>query len=243
MMKKNITAALTAVLMIFCIFIAGCSSKPSGYTAESYYTYEDAFKKAGYTKRTQVMYVAGEGKYTSVDDLKAAVGENTVTGVIEWDAKENKCTSYNLDADGNKVGAVTYSYRYNNKKKRIAKIGNGTYTDYTYEDGRIQKITRYAGEKKTADAVAVMTADFKYDSEDQNTMISYVDETEGTKLSYDYKLGYDESGKMISIIYVSDAGVEENHTEFTYNDKGLIVSSARYGKENQLLVYTEYTYE
>ena len=25
MMKKNITAALTAVLMIFCIFIAGCS--------------------------------------------------------------------------------------------------------------------------------------------------------------------------------------------------------------------------
>ena len=109
----------------------------------------------------------------------------------------------------------------------------------SYEYGLFNKIKN----TKMAFDIYKNAADFKYDSEDQNTMISYVDETEGTKLSYDYKLGYDESGKMISIIYVSDAGVEENHTEFTYNDKGLIVSSARYGKENQLLVYTEYTYE
>ena len=56
-------------------------------------------------------------------------------------------------------------------------------------------------------------------------------------------IGYDESGRLISIIYVSDGGTEESHTEFTYNDKGLISTSARYGKDGSLLVFTEYTYE
>ena len=66
------------------------------------------------------MYVAGEGKYETAEQLKEATGEQTVTGVVEWDPKENKYTSYNLDADGNKIGAVTYTTRYSNDKKRIA---------------------------------------------------------------------------------------------------------------------------
>lgn len=243
MMKKKITAAVTAVLVILCMLVSGCSKKTTAFTAENYYTYEDQFRKAGFTKRTQVMYVAGEGKYETAEELKKAAGEQTVTGVVEWDPKENKYTSYNLDADGNKIGAVTYTTRYSNDKKRIARIGNGYYTDYSYEDGRIIQIVRYLGEKKTADAESVMSAEFKYDSEGKNTIVSIVDETEGQTVAYDYRLGYDESGKLTSIIYVSDAGTEESHTEFTYNDKGLIVTSARYGKDNSLLVYTEYTYE
>ena len=242
-MKKNISAAIMAALVILCIFISGCSKKPAVHTAEAYYTYEDQFKKAGFTKRTQVMYVAGEGTYTDPEALKEAVGEQTVTGIVEWDTKENKCTSYNLDADGNRVGAVTYTFRYNESKKRIARIGNGYYMDYVYEDGKIASITRYAGDKKTADAQPVMVSEFKYDAEGNNTVVSIWDETDGPRLTYDYKLAYDESGKLITITYVADSGVVESHTDFTYNDKGLITSSSRYGKDNQLLVYTEYSYE
>ncbi len=243
MMKKKITAALTAALVILCMLVSGCSKESAVFTAENYYTYEDQFRKAGFSKRTQVMYVAGEGKYETVEQLKKAVGETTVTGVVEWDSKDNKYTSYNLDADGNKIGAVTYSTRYSSEKKRIARIGNGYYTDYSYTDGNIAKIVRYQGEKKTADALAVMSAEFKYDSEGKNTIVSIVDETEGQPITYDYRLDYDESGRLISIIYVSDGGTEESHTEFTYNDKGLISTSARYGKDGSLLVFTEYTYE
>lgn len=242
-MKKNIKTAVMAALMILCVFFSACSKAKTANTAESYFTYEDQFRKAGFTKRIQHMYVAGEGKYETPEELKKAVGEPEVTGVVEWDSSGEKCTSYNLDAGGNKIGAVTYTFRYNKAKKRIARIGNGYYTDYTYEDGRIMKITRYAGEKKTADAQAVMAAEFKYDANDINSIVSVTDDTEGSRLSYDYKLTYDDAGKLITIVYVSDAGEEESHTDFTYNDKGLIIDSARYGKDNQLLVYTEYTYE
>ena len=224
-MKKNIKAAVMAALMILCVFFSACSKAKTANTAEAYFTYEDQFRKAGFTKRIQHMYVAGEGKYATPEELKKAVGEPEVTGVVEWDSSGEKCTSYNLDADGNKIGAVTYTFRYNKAKKRIARIGNGYYTDYTYEDGRIMKITRYAGEKKTADAQAIMVAEFKYDANDVNSIVSVTDDTEDT------------------IVYVSDAGEEESHTDFTYNDKGLIIDSTRYGKDNQLLVYTEYTYE
>ena len=147
-MKKNIKAAVMAALMILCVFFSACSKAKTANTAEAYFTYEDQFRKAGFTKRIQHMYVAGEGKYATPEELKKAVGEPEVTGVVEWDSSGEKCTSYNLDADGNKIGAVTYTFRYNKAKKRIARIGNGYYTDYTYEDGRIMKITRYAGERK-----------------------------------------------------------------------------------------------
>lgn len=242
-MKKKLSAALTAALIILCLFVTGCGSKKAANTSEAYYTYEDQFRKAGYTKRTQTMYVAGEGVYTTADELKAAVGEPAVKGVVEWDTKENRCTTYDLDAEGNKIGAVTYTFRYNDAKKRIARIGNGYYTDYTYEDGKILSIIRYPGDKKTADARPVMVSDFKYDSEGNNTIVSIWDETEGPRQSYDYKLSYDDSGKLSGIVYVSASGVEESRTQFTYNEKGLITSSARYGKEDQLLVYTEYSYE
>lgn len=242
-MKKNMKAVLMTAVIILCVFFSACSKAKTANTAEGYYTYEDQFRKAGYTKRSQLMYVAGDGKYETAEELKEAVGEPEVTGVVEWDSAGTKCTSYNLDAEGNKIGAVTYTFRYNDAKRRIARIGNGYYTDYAYEDGRISRITRYAGEKKTADAQAVMVTEFKYDSEGVNTVVSITDDTEGTRLAYDYRLSYDDAGKLITIVYVSDDGVEESHTDFTYNDKGLITSSSRYGKENQLLVYTEYTYE
>lgn len=234
---------MSALLIVMCVFLGGCSKRNTANTAESYYTYEDLFRKAGFSKRTQLMYVAGEETYEDAEALKEAVGEPQTSGVVEWEGSDNKCTSYTLDSEGNKSGALTYTYRYAKSGERIAKIGNGYYTDYIYKDGKIDRILRYSGEKKTADAVTVMTVEFKYDAEGNNTVVSVHDETEGTMLAYDYKLSYDENGRLSTIVYVSDAGNEESHTEFTYNGKGLVASAARYGKDGRLLVLTEYTYE
>ena len=189
------------------------------------------------------MYVAGDGKYETPEELMEAVGAPAVTGVVEWEGKENKVTSYNLDADGNKIGAVTYTCRYSDAKKRIARIGNGTFTEYTYDSGHIAKITRYNGDKKTADAEAVMTTVFKYDADGVNTIVSINDNSEGTNLSYDYKLSYDDEGRLSRIVYISENGEQESYTDFEYDKKGLVISSSRFGKDNKLLVYTEYNYE
>jgi hypothetical protein len=163
--------------------------------------------------------------------------------VVEWEKSENKATSYNQGPDDTKVGAVTSSYRYARGGERIAKIGGGYYLEYTYKDGRLDQINRYSGEKKTADAEAVMNIEFKYDADGNNTVVSVVDETDGNRQVYDYKLSYDEKGRLSAIVYVSEAGDEESYTNFVYNDKGLVASAARYGKDDRLLVLTEYYYE
>ena len=235
---------LIAVLAFsICFLLTGCSRRSSAYTAESYFTYEDQIRSAGYTKRRQVMYVAPSDKsFETAEALKEAVGTVDTVGVVEWEGSDNKYTSYNLTGDDNtKIGAVTYTCRYAGSGERIARIGNGSYTEYTYKDKKIQRIARYDGEKKTAGSEPVMTMDFKYDSDGHNMVISVNDKAE--KLVYDYKLSYDEKGKLTGIVYTNEAGIDESRTELKYNDKGLIVSSSRYGKENKLLVYTEYTYE
>ena len=242
-MKKSFVRAMSVLLVILCVFMGGCSKRSTANTAESYYTYEDLFRSAGFSKRTQKMYMAGEETYEDAAALKEAVGEPSSYGVVEWEGSENKCTSYTLDTDGNKSGALTYTYRYAKSGERIAKIGGGYYNDYIYKDGKIDRILRYSGDKKTADAETAMSVEFKYDAEGNNTVVSVRDETEGTLVAYDYKLSYDEKGRLSSIVYVSDSGNEESHTEFTYNEKGLVASAARYGKDNRLLVLTEYSYE
>lgn len=242
-MKKSYVRLMSAFLVILCVFLGGCSKRSTANTAEPYYTYEDLFRKAGFSKRTQLMYMAGEGSYDSAEALKEAVGTPQTSGVVEWESSDNKCTSYDLDENGNKSAALTYTYRYAKGGERIAKIGNGYYSEYIYKDGKIDKIIRYLGEKKTADAVSVMTVEFKYDGEGNNTVVSVKDETDGTLVMYDYKLSYDDKGRITTIVYISDTGNEESHTDFTYNEKGLVASAARYGKDSRLLVLTEYTYE
>lgn len=236
---------MTVIAFSICFLLTGCSRRSTAYTAETYFTYEDQIRSAGYTKRRQTMYVAPAGQtFETAEALKEAVGAVDTVGVVEWESSDNKYTSYNLTGeDSTKVGAVTYTCRYAGSGERIARIGNGSYTEYTYKDKKIQKICRYDGEKKTAGSQAVMTMEFKYDSEGHNTVVSVSDSSEGTALKYDYRLSYDEKGKLVSIIYTNENGDEESHTELEYSDKGLIVSSSRFGKENQLLVYTEYSYE
>lgn len=242
-MRKKILTGMGALLVVLCVFLSGCSKRSTAYTAEPYYTYEDLFRKAGYTKRIAYMYMAGSETYESAEALKEAVGQPETAAVVEWEGSENKATSYNQGQDETKVGAVISSYRYAKSGERIAKIGGGYYLEYTYKDGKLVQINRYPGEKKTADAEAVMTIEFKYDSEGNNTVVSVVDETDGNKLVYDYKLSYDEKGRLSTIVYVSEAGDEESYTDFVYNDKGLVSSAARYGKDDRLLVLTEYSYE
>ena len=242
-MKNSFVRTMTAFLVLLSIFFSGCGKRNISSTAEAYYTYEDLFRQAGYKKRTATMYMAGEETYESAEVLKEAVGVPDTLGIVEWDGSE-QFTSYNQSADGTKVGAVTYSCRYANSKERIAKIGNGYYTEYTYnKKGKMEKIIRYAGDKKTADAQVLMTIEFKYDADDNNTVVSVKDDTDGTHVAYDYKLSYDEKGKLSRITYISEAGTEESYTDFTYNEKGVFASASRYGKDDRLLVYTEYTYE
>ena len=125
---------------------------------------------------------------------------------------------------------------------RIARIGSGLYLEYLYEDGKIKKINRYEGEKKTADSSPVMVTEFKYDGEGSNTVISVTDIKNASK-SYEIHLSYDEKGRLVRLDYDSPEGSSSGYTILTYGKKNLVSSSAIYTADDRLSVYTEYTYE
>ena len=243
-MKYASKIIMTAFVLMLCLLTAGCSKRSTANTAESYYLYEDVFKAAGFNKRIQVMHMAADGEtFETPEELIAASKTSEVKEVVAWLKGENKCESYNLSGDDStKVGNVVYTYRYNSAGLRIARVGGGLYLEYLYEDGKIKKINRYDGEKKTADSSPVMVTEFKYDADGTNTVISITDIKNPSK-NYEMHLTYDEKGKLVRLDYDSPEGSSSGYTVLTYNKKGLVTSSAIFTADDRLSVFTEYTYE
>ncbi len=245
MIKKILSFILSGIL---CVFLTGCAKHSAAYSAEYYYLYPQFMKAAAVTKRIATVYIPDAADtYTTVEDVVKKVKPASSRTVTECDFSTGACSVYSLnDGSDEKIGAVTYTYNYNEKKMAISRSGNNVFTEYLYTDGKMVSLADYEGTGKTADSVPLRTIVFDYDNSGHGTHSKLTDNTTDPVSTYDYTMEYDGAGRLIRINTMM-AGVFKGHTILTYNEKGLIVSSAVYSivSENQekVLTYTEYTYE
>ncbi len=245
-MKKLILRSILSGLM--CVFLCGCTKHSAAYSAEYYYLYPQFMKAAGVTKRIATVYIPDNDKvYTSVEDVIAKVSPAASKNVTSCDFSAGVCEAFSLnEGSEEKVGAVTYTYRYNEKKMAISRSGNNVFTEYQYTDGKLTSLADYEGTGKTADSVPLRTIQFDYDANGHGTHSKLTENTTDPVSAYDYTMEYDDSGRLIRINTMM-AGVFKGHTVLTYNEKGLIVTSTVYAivseDKEKILTYTEYTYE
>ena len=250
-MKKIVTLGISFLF----IFLTSCSADEhtTAFTPEFYYLPEEAMQAANVSKQTTVLYLAAdESQIETVDELKEQVGEQVLYNVRECDFSAQTCEESTLYEDGEKIGAITYSYRYDTDKKYvISKISEDTFREFVFVDGRLEAIKDYASGEITADSVPVTTRAFQYDNSNKcvSNLVDTVD-GEGNPIQYRYGFDYTEEGQLSRIYVIGYDGDGEDvvigRTELVYNEANLIQSSTYYavvGDERRIVSHYEYIYE
>ena len=244
-----------AVIFFILILVTGCGVEKhiTENTPEYYYLPELAMKEAKKTKQITTIYFASdEFDYATIPDLKNAVEPGEDKTVLECDFKNKTSQEYTLTKNGEKIGVIDYTYRYDqNEKYIISKVGDNMFREFVFADGKLAGINDYVGTEKTADSVAISTRLFQYAANGVcvSNIVDTIDNS-GAPIQYRYNFQYYDGGQIARINTVGiDADGKEmivGHINFEYNDENLMTSAtyfAAVGEEERIVSHYEYEYE
>ena len=244
----KLTKLLTAAGLSVVAALSGCNGVKhvTENTAENYYFYEQTMENAKVTTRKAIVYAAGlDSVYATVDDLKEGMKDSADTTIVACNYKDHTCETYTLNKDSDtKVGLTTYTYRFDSSNYIISKSGNGVYTDFKFENGRISSITQYEGEEKVAGAAVLSERTFVYDENNVNTQIIVKDNENDKTITYNVE--YNEQGKPVKLSGMDENGINISNIQIEYNEKGLMSSRTTVAINNgteTVSSYAQYTYE